>query len=73
MSGDHQEDVDGEDPGGHVDHHGGEVESEDGQQDVHLGEDEDEEGDGGGDVDEGEGEDVDRVYRQLVRRSCKFF
>ena len=24
-------------------------------------------------VDEGEGEDVDRVYRQLVRRSCKFF
>ena len=40
MSGDHQEDVDGEDPGGHVDHHGGKVESEDGQQDVHLDEDE---------------------------------
>ena len=59
MSGNHQEDVDGEDPGGHVDDHGGKVESEDGQQDVHLDEDEDEEGDGdgGGDVDEGEGED----------------
>ena len=42
MSGDHQEDVDGEDPGGHVDHHGGKVESEDGQQDVHLDEDENE-------------------------------
>ena len=42
MSGDHQEDVDGEDPGGHVDHHGGKVESEDGQQDVHLDENEDE-------------------------------
>ena len=38
MSGNHQEDVDGEDPGGHVDHHRGEVESEDGQQDVHLDE-----------------------------------
>ena len=36
MGGYHQEDVDGEDPGGHVDHHRGEVESEDGQQDVHL-------------------------------------
>ena len=42
MGGDHQEDVDGEDPGGHVEDHGGEVESEDGQQDVHLDEDEDE-------------------------------
>ena len=38
MSGDHQEDVDGEDPGGHVDHHGAEVESEDCQQDIHLDE-----------------------------------
>ena len=61
MSGDHQEDVDGKDPGGHVDHHGGEVESEDGQQDVHLdegeGEDEDRDGNWGGDVevDQGEG------------------
>ena len=59
MSGDHQEDVDGEDPGGHVDHHGGEVESEDGQQDVHLdegeGENEDRDGNWGGDVDQGEG------------------
>ena len=45
MGGDHQEDVDGEDPGGHVDHHRGEVESEDGQQDVHLGEGENEDED----------------------------
>ena len=45
MSGDHQEDVDGEDPGGHVDHHRGEVESEDGQQDVHLDKDENEDED----------------------------
>ena len=59
MSGDHQEDVDGEDPGGHVDDHGGKVESENGQQDVHLDEGEGENEDEG--EDEGECEYGDKV------------